>query len=311
MIRIERYDPIQVQGWNNFMSHAMNNHIMFFRDYMDYHADRFPDHSLMFYEEKNLICVLPASICNNSLVSHPGLTFGGLIYLKKISLLKTMEIVNMIKEYCTEKRLESLIYKAIPWIYFPFPGQEDIFALTFNGASLIRRDVSFTIDHNRNPTLSKGRKSSIKKAGTHNINISESTEYEIFMKIMSDILSERHNTKPVHTAQEIKYLSWKFPDNIKLFLAKVEEETIAGVITYETKYVVHSQYIGATELGKTVGALDVLLNYLIYDKFRNKRFFDFGISTYSNGEKLNQGLVINKETYGACAIVHDFYKLTF
>lgn len=309
MIRVEKYSINNKKKWDDFIFGALNGHFMFFRDYMDYHCDRFPDNSLEFYNDDTLIAVLPASIQNKSLVSHPGLTFGGLIFNKRNSLLKTIEIVKQIIGFCKENGMEEFVYKAIPWIYYPFPLQDDIFALTFNGAGLVRRDISATIDHLTNPAISKGRKHSLKKAEQHEITISESKDYETFINLLTELLINRHNTKPVHSASEMQLLSDRFPDNIKLFLGKINDETLAGVVVFESKFVAHSQYIGATERGKSLGALDLLLNYLIYDRYKDKRFFDFGISTWSNGEKLNEGLVINKESYGASGIVHDFYKL--
>jgi len=46
-----RYSSDKKQIWNDFNRSAKNPLFMFDRDYMDYHSDRFKDHSLMFYKE--------------------------------------------------------------------------------------------------------------------------------------------------------------------------------------------------------------------------------------------------------------------
>ncbi len=46
---------------------------------MDYHSDRFNDHSLVFTRKNRLIGLLPANIKDEALYSHGGLTFGGII----------------------------------------------------------------------------------------------------------------------------------------------------------------------------------------------------------------------------------------
>ena len=51
--------------------------------------------------------------------------------------------------------------------------------------------------------------------------------------------------------------------------------------------------------------MDELLNTV----YRDKRYFDFGISTEDGGRQPNWGLIANKESYGARATTFDFYEL--
>ena len=46
-ITIVRYDAAQRVLWDDFVENARNATFLFKRDYMDYHADRFADHSLI------------------------------------------------------------------------------------------------------------------------------------------------------------------------------------------------------------------------------------------------------------------------
>lgn len=47
---------------------------------MEYHSDRFNDHSLMFFDDsQKLLAILPANHADGKLHSHQGLTFGGII----------------------------------------------------------------------------------------------------------------------------------------------------------------------------------------------------------------------------------------
>ena len=69
MISICRYTQNKQTEWDDFVKVSRNGTFLFLRSYMDYHSDRFQDHSLMFYNEKNrLIAVLPA---NSSLSASP------------------------------------------------------------------------------------------------------------------------------------------------------------------------------------------------------------------------------------------------
>lgn len=79
MIQIKPYTKDSKTLWNDFNASAKNGLFMFDRDYMDYHSDRFSDHSLMFYEDEKLLALLPLNLKDDTLYSHQGLTFGGFI----------------------------------------------------------------------------------------------------------------------------------------------------------------------------------------------------------------------------------------
>ena len=51
-MKINLYTSSDRDEWNDFVSHAKNSHFMFHRDYMEYHADRFSDFSLMARNDK-------------------------------------------------------------------------------------------------------------------------------------------------------------------------------------------------------------------------------------------------------------------
>ena len=85
MIQIVKYEEKYKNDWNDFLSRSKNGTFLFNRNYMDYHSDRFEDHSLMFFSNNKLVALLPANIKENILVSHGGLTYGGLVVTDKIS----------------------------------------------------------------------------------------------------------------------------------------------------------------------------------------------------------------------------------
>jgi hypothetical protein len=107
----------------------------------------------------------------------------------------------------------------------------------------------------------------------------------------------------------MELLARRFPDEITLTVARRDGVLLAGVLVYETETVAHAQYIGATPEGHEAHALDVLLEHLIAERYRDKRFFDFGISTEDEGRRLNEGLARNKESFGGRAVVYDRYAL--
>ncbi len=280
---------------------------------MDYHADRFHDHSLMIYDEKGKItAILPANLKDNILHSHQGLTFGGLIYGKKMRTPMMVEVMDALVSYCKDQKFERLIYKSIPLFYHTQPAQEDLYVLHQLGAECMRIDVSSTINFKNIPyALSSGRKSGLTKAKNYTLTIRESDDYESYFKIVNERLDEKYDSHATHTADEMSLLATNFPKNIKLYGCYLEDIFVSGVIIYEYGQVAHTQYIASTEHGREIGAQDYLLNCLIFDIYKNFDYFDFGISTQDQGKTLNSSLIDQKEGFGARATINQFYELNF
>lgn len=277
---------------------------------MEYHADRFSDSSLMIYDDEDLVAVLPANREADTLISHGGLTFGGIISSERMRTPLMLEIFSALRRELSAWGIRRIIYKAIPHIYHTVPAEEDLYALFINDARLMRRDASSTIDRRATLPFSKGRIWGRKQAVKNGLTYRETDDYETFLRIEEEVLTVRHGVKPVHTASELWLLANRFPDNIKLFAVYQNTQMLGGAVIYATPNVAHAQYLSATDEGKRMGALDMLLTWLINERYNAQRYFDFGISTESQGLYLNVGLINNKEAFGARATVYDFYEFT-
>jgi hypothetical protein len=310
MIRVVQYQAEHRRLWDEFVARAKNGVFLFQRDYMEYHADRFTDHSLMFFADERLVALMPANVADNTLVSHGGLTFGGIVSDERMKTPLMLEVFDALCAHLPDAEINKLIYKAVPHIYHDLPAEEDLYALFRHRAQLTRRDVSSTIFQPQRPAMSKDRKWRIRQGQKSGLEIRPSDDYEHFMAIVTQVLWTRHQLKPVHTAAELRLLAGRFPANIKLFGAYQDAQMLAGVVVYESRQVAHAQYISSTEEAREMGAADLLLDYLISDHYAAKRYFDFGISTEESGWHLNTGLINNKEGFGARAVLYDFYELT-
>lgn len=309
MIEVVRYSQEDKTEWDEFVSRAKNGMFLFKRDYMDYHRDRFVDHSVMIYRDRKLVALMPANFENYTVYTHSGLTFGGLIMGSGMRQALMLDVFKELIIYLKKFEFNCLIYKSIPHIYHRLPAEEDLYAIFINSGKLIRRDASSTIRTNETKKYSKGRKHSLKKAEKIGLTVRQNRDWNSFYKIQASVLKQNHNAKPVHSADEIRMLAEQFPNNIKLFSAYREDEILACVVVYESHYVAHAQYMSSTDYGKTVGALDIIIDYLVYKEYLNKSYFDFGISTTNKGIHLNLGLSYNKESYGASTTTYDHYLI--
>lgn len=308
-MEIRRYRREDKELWNSFVSKARNATFLFDRNYMDYHADRFDDNSFMFYYKGKLKAVLPANVAGDTLYSHQGLTYGGLLLDKKATVEDVLECFDSLNSWLRENGKSKVVYKALPWIYQQYPSEEDLYALTWKcKAQLISRNIASTIVIDNKLKFAESRKSGIRKALSLNIEVGESNDVDGFWHVLEDNLGNRYNAKPVHTASEMKLLMSRFPNNIKLYVAKMNGEIVGGTLIYVTPQVVHTQYISASVEGKKHGALDLLFDYIINKVYANCRYFDFGKSTEQGGAYLNEPLIFQKEGFGGRGVCYDWYQ---
>jgi hypothetical protein len=313
MITVKKFEKNDSYTWDNFISEHKYPFILT-RKFIDYHGDRFLDESILFYDTSGLIAVYPAArdpVSDYNVLSHPGLTYGGLLYDKRLKFPKIEEIFKLLLEYYKKANARSLVYKLIPSFYFEnlMHSEVEEFLLHKYKFSLIGCDLSSVVDLRKQLTYSNRRKRGIKKANTRNF-ILEKDPCEIrkYWDVLEENLSSKHGRKPVHSISEIELLINKFPQNIKLFSVIENEQLIAGTLIFRSNACAHAQYIASNTTGKKYGALDYLfINLLEIYKKEYFNFFDFGISTLNGGFKTNDGLLQFKSEFGSQNLTYKQY----
>lgn len=309
MISVRRYEVSFKPQWDAFVDSAKNGQFMFRRDYIDYHADRFADHSLCIFRDEELLALMPGCARDGEFSSHAGLTFGGFITGERMRTPVMLEVLDAVSAYLREQNFKSMLYKAIPHIYHRIPAQEDTYALVRVGAKLSRCDVSVAVSRANPQSYSERRTRGMKKAQKAGVTFARSEDFDTYFAIVAGLLQDKYQSRPTHTSEEMRLLAGRFPDNIALWVAEKDGEMLAGVIMYVSAQVAHAQYIAASEQGKECGALDGLFNHLMTQAYPQQAYFDFGISTEQAGKHLNTGLIMQKEEFGARAVVHEFFSL--
>lgn len=309
MISVRFYKPEHKKLWNEFIAQSKNGTFMLGRDYLEYHADRFEDFSLLLYEGETLRAVLPASRHGEEVRSHGGLTYGGLICGLAMTAQLMLQCFEALGNFLSDEGIKTLLYKRVPWIYHRYPSDEDLYALFIGRARLVRRDISSCIFQSDRINFNERRRRNIKKALKAGLEIRETADYAAYIGLLEEVLAERHQAAPVHTAGELESLARGHPDNIRLFAAYRGSVMLAGTLIYETPLVAHTQYLASNGEGRAAGALDLVISHLVNDLYRDKRYFDFGISTENNGRHLNEGLIGQKQEFGGRGVVHDFYEI--
>lgn len=309
-MQLERYTENHFKLWNRIVGESRNSTFFFNRNYLDYHKHLFHDHSLIVFDQSKPIALLPANEINTAIYSHAGLTYGGLLLLPEIKLIKTLAIFFKVLKYYFDFGYDELIYKPVPSFYHQIKTDEDLYALFLVKGELFRRDTGFVIDLKSPLPYQERRKRSIVKAAKQGLEIKKTETFdEFWTQVLEPNLFSRFGVKPVHSVEQITQLKEKNPGNIVQYNIYWQEMIVGGCTLFINQNAVHAQYISSTEEGKQIGALDFLFDYLIKKEFSGFKYFSFGISNENNGLDINEGLTEWKESFGARAWIHDFYKI--
>lgn len=307
---IHQYQASDFDLWNAFVSSAKNATFLFHRDFMEYHSDRFQDFSLMVFEGKKLVALLPANRNDDTLFSHQGLTYGGFVFSATIKLGNSIALLQSVLQFLQKNHIETLQLKLVPSIYTTFFSEEIEYGLFLAEAKLHRRDCLSVLDLTKPFSITKTRRESIRRGEKNNLIIKEELNFDLFWnEILLPNLEKKHGAKPVHSLEEIIKLQQNFPENIRHFNVYLEDKIVAGTTVFITDLVAHPQYISGNDQKNELGSLDYLYHHLITEVFATKNFFDFGISHEENGRKINKGLLFWKESFGTKTTVQDFYEV--
>ncbi len=307
-MKIIKYKHEYKKSWDAAVRESKNGTFLFFRDYLEYHSDRFIDYSLLFFDENDLLAVLPASIDSRVVTSHGGLTYGGLVYRANMTTKKALDCFESLLAYLRENGVEEFVYKAIPYIYHKLPADEDLYCLFINGFELIKREVSSSIPIGVQSIRGK-KMSGHKKAVQSGCQLLETRDAKDILNIVNKNLSEKYSVNAVHTFSEMNYLNSKFRKNIRIFDLIIDGECEGGAILYANDQCVHAQYIATSAKAKLYRGLDFIVVECL-SHFQTSKWFDFGISTENGGRKLNLQLIKAKEEFNMAAICYDTYAIS-
>ena len=306
-MRILRYQPDYKAEWDAFVSASKNATFLHYRDYMEYHAHLFTDHSLVILDEKEqVMALLPADILNDHLRSHGGLTYGGLLMSSRIKAAQVSEIFVLLEMYFQTAGIKKVTYKPSPYFYHNQPAEEDLYALTQMGYDLVRRDVSsvFQYQHSsENPKKIRGRR----RGASVGFKLQITQTSESILKIVNSTLKTKYGVESVHTCMEMDLLRSRFPRSIVFHEMIFEGEVVGGAIIFLNRLTAHIQYLAVSADVQSKRGLDYLLGSLLEIYATEYEWMDYGISTEDEGRILNTGLINAKEEFNFRAVCYDTY----
>jgi hypothetical protein len=223
----------------------------------------------------------------------------------ELRLEHLQELFAQLHAHLRSRGIRRVRYKAVPWWLQKEPAQDDLYLLQERyGARRVAFWLNTLIALDCDLSLAKRRRDA-HKALHAGIEICASQEWEAFWEILAARLRERHGVDPVHSLEEIRLLSGRFPEEIRLWCVREGGKVRAGAVGFLYRDVLHVQYSATDARGRQLRALDALILHLI-DEFRgHRRFLSFGTSCEEGGTVLNSSLLAWKEGFAGHGAVYE------
>lgn len=324
-LKVVPYSGERRNDWDDFVQNQSRNHTIFHEQrFLSYHGDRFRDCSALVCDQKNgsILAVCPAALAEDNgrvgVVSHPGSTYGGIIYRDELKTRTLKEVVDLIIKHYSATYGAKFIKLILPE---DFPTGNSCGDLTFlfwhRGFELASKEASTVIDLktiDACPNFRKTTKQYVKSKKDERLGISHhlgETEAEIQMaySLIKNNLNAKYHKDPTHSLTELFLLKRLYEKEIKVFYSIFERKIVGTVIIFElNKEVAHTFYISQDYNYARVNPL-IGLFMLIFSNYAAKgfKFFNFGIS--SRGKWIKWGILDFKEQFGGRLLTRDTWIL--
>lgn len=319
-INIELLTDGKRKLWDDFVDDSNNGTIFHKQKFLSYHKDKFKvnEHSLLFYQGKKLISVLPLAIFESEgkkVAKSPyGASFGGFVY-NKVTYSNVSKIIRTFKEYAIENNFAQIIITLPPLIYHKkFETYQD-FCLLKENFKLTNRDLTniISLQNFKPENIFKEYRSScvseVQKAVKSGINfVEEGNVIKPFHDILCETLNA-HSARPTHDYEELCLLKNLFPEKIIQFSAYLKDEITGGALgIIANKSVLLYFYVCVKKEYLRFGINNLLYhNCISWAAKKGFKFFDTGTSSMNMVPK--EGLLFFKENFGGTAIFRDTYTL--
>ena len=237
MITINKYKKEQLNEWDEFVGGSNNGTIFQKQKFINYHIDRkFVDHSLIIKNKGKIVGLLPATIKNNILYSHPGTSYGGLVLSKNIEFSIINDIIQELDNYCINKKLQSIFLINSPSIYYKELDDSLDYLLQWNNFQKKEVYISHAVNIQETTKMSNLLKKRKRRYlnnddGLNALEFKESNKFDEFYTILQKS-KEKFQTKPTHSLEELNELKKIFPDAIKLLLTIKNNSVIGGSLVF-------------------------------------------------------------------------------
>ena len=322
MIEIVKYKNNMNNDWDSFIDDSINGTIFHRRSFLSYHINRqFIDCSLIIKKNSEIIALLPAVIKTRSskktLYSHPGASFGGIVFSLNMSFKLLNNIIIEIENFCIKNNIQSITMINTPLIYYKQKDEALNYLLLWHKY----KNREYYISHFINLSGTSNIKSLLKKRKQRYLN--KILLNKKFNMRLSNNLKDFYNllvktkkefkTRPTHTMQELQLLCRLFPEKIKLLVTKHNNVVVGGSLLFFTNVKTCLVFYNVIDKKYRSSQLSVFQLFHCMKLAKKNKFdcLDLGVShipTSKNQLEPKFSLIQFKEQFGARGIMRQVYQ---
>lgn len=322
-LKIMEYNDGLKEKWDSFvLKSAVNGTFLQTKNFLDYHGERFIDSSLIMYKGTDtIVAVVPACTIvegdKKIFNAHCGSTFGGIVIAESFYNIEHVDsVMTALEDYLFKQDYNEIIFKCTSDI-FARRSSNLLYYFLFQRGYTPYDEISFYIDfEDYNADIASNFSSSRRRGYKYSLKnelyfreLKEDKEIEDFYNILCDNL-KKHNTKPVHTLNELlEFKNKRLTEVVKFYGVFCKDKMISGSMMFLfDKKVFHAQYFAADQNCLNLYPMNFLdANLIAAAREMGFRYFSFGTSTLEHGKVLNKPLAEFKEGFGAQYSINKTY----
>jgi len=303
-------------AWNAFVA-GSNNGTLFHRlDFLAYHGARFAKeaHHLVWAKGDSIRAVMPLGIFREDgrvVARSPfGASYGGIVAPRELSLATAEELVESLLAYLRQAGVQTLSWVPSPGFYCERAHDYVEFFFRVAGARVVGSDLTSyaAVLDETDREFRHAAVKAVRKARDSGVVVSPSDDVDSFWDILVANRA-KFDATPTHSRDEIAWLIERLPDDVKLFLATVEGEPVAGSLVFRLNpRVIMDFYWAHRDEWQHVRPVSLLVHEILrWARTQGLAWFDFGTQTIDMVPVA--GSTRFKETFGAVGVFRRKWEM--
>jgi len=321
-LTVTPFQPKDASRWDAFVAESRNGTFFHTRKFLSYHPnDRFNDASFWVLDGSTPVAVLNAATKDidhqRTLVSHPGASYGGLVFSKNVGVKDSGEILDAVTEHARQEKFQRMQFLRLtpPSLRQEFSDDQEYW-MHQKGWCCMRFEMDGAIDvvgitEKQTMTLLTSKcRNMVRQAERASITVRETDTFADFWPLLTKVL-EKHGVQPTHTLEEIVRLHSIAPDAVRLFGAFKESTLVAGIVVITIhSTALYTLYMAQDYAHQDAHPLHAILAELLHVSVKEgRRVLHLGVSTEDGGKVINEGLFFFKESFHCRPVRRESFEI--
>jgi hypothetical protein len=320
-LEVVRYDPARHAAmWDTFIPRTVNGNLFHTRRFLGYHPPgRFEDHSLLFFDQGNLICVAPGEARDGQWSAHRYSSHGGLAVLPDMRADRCLDIVHGLLTYAVKQGWHRLSMRFAPACLHRGSIEPLLWALEIFGFQEQGKELAWCFmapaaesEEELLGRYSNGAHYAATKAIKDGLVVRISDDFPAYWALLEGNLRRKFNVGATHSLEEIKRIRELCPGEIALWAVfNRENRMIAGSVIFEVAPNSGHMFYSAQDYTYQALRPTSLLMHELHMEYvvRRKGRLNLGVITAHGAEELNLGLSWFKQSYAAQPFVRRSFSI--